>query len=273
MPKLDSLGLGPLIEPKRMAKSKKRDIPELDAILSPKMKGPTIEDAYTTWSENQNEENMGKFIQAADPIIQSAVRSYGGATPSANLGSEAKLIIIDSLPKYDPNKGVKINTYLFNQLKGLIRKQIKEQMTLSVPERVVYDSNSLDKLTKEFEDKHGREPSDEELADVSGMSTSRIRYVRNFMGGTLYEGGLLGEEGEPLGLATGKSPLEEDAKSVVYAGLDPIDKLIFDYKLGEHGRQPMSVTDIGNKLKISPSSVSQRAEGISRQILEVMQSL
>lgn len=275
MPKIDSLGFGPLIEPKRQAKQKKNNtsIPDLEAFSSAKVKGPSVEDAYKAWSDNQNEENMGKFLAAADPIIQSAVRSYGGSAPSPNLSTEAKLIVADAIPNYDPNRGIKINTYLFNQLKGLIRKQIKEQTILNVPERVVYDSNKLDKLTKEFEDNHGREPTDDELADLSGISGARIRYVRGYMGGSLHEGGLVGEEGQPMDLGVAAPSVEEDAKSVVYASLDSIDKLIFDYKMGEHGKKPLSVTEIGDKLKISPSSVSQRAEAIGKLILEAMQSL
>jgi DNA-directed RNA polymerase specialized sigma subunit len=287
---LDRLGVNPFINRTRKTRKEKGPFPYLEPLKgvtqkpaptnapdidTPDIKKPRmkLDDAYTQWNTNQTPLTLGEVLFAAEPLIKAAVTSYGGANPSPTLYSTAKIIVADAIKKYDPSMGIQLNTYLFNALKGLTRTSIKESTPVSIPERIIYDNNKMDIAGKEFQEIFDREPSIEELADATGLSTSRIEYVRKYMSGTVYEGNMQGEEGQPMSPGTNKQSLEDQALELVYFDLDVIDKLVFDYKMGMHGQKAISVTEIAKKLKMSPSSVSQRAAKISKIVMETQQML
>lgn len=287
---LDRLGINPFLDRTRKTKKDKGPFPYLEPldgisqkpaptnvpdIDEPEIKKPRLklDDAWTQWHDNQNPMTLGEVLRSAEPLIKAAVTSYGGANPSPTLYSTAKIIVADAIKKFDPNKGIQLNTYLFNALKGLTRTSIKESTPVSIPERIIYDNNKMDIAGKEFQELYDREPTIEELADATGLSTARIEYVRKYMSGTMYEGGMQGEEGQTMSPGTNKQSIEDQALELVYFDLDVIDKLIFDYKMGMHGQKAISVTEIARKLKMSPSSVSQRAAKISKIVMETQQML
>lgn len=226
-------------------------------------------EAWETWNKKKSPENMGLLLDAVDPVIRSAVRSYTTSfTPT--IYGRARLMAAEVFPKYDPKRG-KINTYLMNELRGLTRYAIKESQPIKLPERIMYDRKRLQDIANDFQSRNLREPTTEELADLSGLSIKRIEYIRKVLSPTIYEGAAQTETGEPIPVAISGPNIEAMAKDYVYHDLDPTDKLIFDLRFGAHGQPRKSVVEIANKLRISPAAVSQRAKKISQKILEVQQ--
>jgi DNA-directed RNA polymerase specialized sigma subunit len=237
---------------------------------------PEYHDVYMGWKNKPSPTTMGALIKRVNPIIDKGIISYAGGSKSPTIRSKAKEIVIDSMGDYDPRQA-RLQSYLLTQLQGLQRYKGQQINVISVPERVLLDRRRIEAAEADLRDSLGREPSDRELADHTGLSLKRIEYVRSYRPSSS-EGAILenmsGEDGEP---AEGPAVVyDDDAAWVefVYHDLNEVDQTIMEYMLGLHGSPQLSVTEIANKLGITPGAVSQRTKKIQdlldqREELEV----
>ena len=108
--------------------------------------------AYTAWSENPNPTTTSDLLKQINPVIDSAIKTFGGAAAgSPTLRSHARRISMESFNTYDPAKGP-LKTHLMANLQGLRRKSQQEQQIISVPEQVALDLYQTEEAGKELED-------------------------------------------------------------------------------------------------------------------------
>lgn len=222
------------------------------------------QEPYMAWKNNPNPTTTGALVRAVRPVIDKGIRSYGGGgqSPTPIIRSKAKQIVMDSLDRYDP-KQAKLQTHLMEQLKGLYRYAGQQKNILSVPERVTLDRQHLDESSKELQDWLGREPSDKELADKTGLSLKRIKYVRQLQN-PVSEGTYASRNEQNLG-APLLPPVEqqnEDAwVNFVYHSLAEVKNsslpIVMEYTLGLHGKPRLSTAALAQKLNVSPGRVAQ----------------
>lgn len=222
------------------------------------------QEPYMAWKKNPSLTNTGALVKAVRPVIDKGIRSYGGGgqRPSPIIRSKAKQIVMDSLERYDP-KQAKLQTHLMEQLKGLYRYAGQQQNILSVPERVMLDRQHLDESTKELQDWLGREPSDKELADKTGLSMKRLKYVRQLQN-PLSEGTYASrnEQNEYAPLLPAVEQQNEDAwVNFVYHSLAEVKNsslpTVMEYTLGLHGKPKLSTAALAQKLNVSSGRVAQ----------------
>lgn len=223
---------------------------------------------FTAWKATPTPATSGAMLRAVDPVIRSALTTYGGASSkSPTLHSKARLMALQSLSSYDPSRA-KLQTFLMGQLQGLRRASSREERILSVPEQVLLDRQHVYDAGKFLEDDLGREPTTSELADRLGLSAKRIQYIQNYKPATA-EGTIVSKSEE--GGAEPWAPAVESDSSVswrefVYHSLDPTDQLILEYTLGMHGRKVTSNQELSKKLRLSPGAVSQRKAKIQNKL-------
>ena len=224
---------------------------------------------WQTWNKQPTPDNMGPLLNSVEPAIRAAVRSYGHDSPTIH--SRARIMAAQAMVRYDPSRA-KLNTFLMNELRGLTRFSMAERQPIGIPERIMYDARRLRNANEDFLRAQRREPTTDELADLTGLSARRVAHVLKTTRGTLSEGVTFSPEGEPRDLQMVRPSEDELAREIVYYDLDATDKLIFDYRFGAHGRERIGVAELATKMKISPSAISQRAAKISRMINEVQQA-
>jgi DNA-directed RNA polymerase specialized sigma subunit len=129
------------------------------------------------------------------------------------------------------------------------------------------DLGALNEAHNKFVDEHGREPSEGELADYTGLSKKRIAHIRKYDKSQTFETRLQGsdsQENVSMPTVVDEADMWED---YVYQSLSGRDQLIYDLRTGKQGSQrPLGVSEIAKKLKMSPSAVSQRLSKISEEI-------
>lgn len=221
---------------------------------------------FTGWLQNQTPETNDQILTAVQPTIDTALSSYVGKAPSPVIQSRARLMALNALKTYDPKKG-NVRTHLLSQLQGLRRVAAKEQNIITIPEQVGLDFQKLDSAENELRDKFNRDPSDEEVADYTGLSVRRIRKIRGFHQ-PISEGmtaAVSDSENSPTEVAStlpGSNSSADAWLNFVYDDLTPTDKLIMDMTLGRNGRRRTSTQEIARRLNITPGAVSQRAAKI-----------
>lgn len=222
---------------------------------------------FDTWHKNQNPQTNTQIIKTVQPVIDTALSSYVGQNQTPAMRSKAKIMALKALQTFDPKMG-NVRTHLLSQLQSLRRAAAQEQNIISIPEQVGLDYQKLTEAENDLRDRLSRDPSDDEIADATGLSTRRIRKIRSFHQ-PLAEGSTIIDTGDDYadsgGIAStipGQNSAQDAWLDFVYGDLSPTDKLIMDMTLGRNGRRKTSTQDIAKKLNISPGAVSQRAAKI-----------
>jgi DNA-directed RNA polymerase specialized sigma subunit len=227
--------------------------------------------AFYDWKDQGDDKSFSNLLRKTDPIISSAINTYGSGLQDPTSKLEARLMVAKALPKYNPNKGAKLKTYLMSQLRPLSRSSRQRLQSLKLPEKVWYDHRNIETAEAEFKDSRGREPSIQELADKTGLSPKRIKHIKTFHVDQI-----------PTSVARAPSPgyegpmaqteLEDETSEIdfwteaVYMSLPPMDQLIYDYRTGSHGKAQLMNKEIAKKLGASPSTITQKANAIADKI-------
>lgn len=226
---------------------------------------------YEKWKLFKDSDSLYEVTKSLRPTIDSVVASLGG-TGNPQVAAKARVIAAKAVQSYDPEAGATLPTWVSQQLRQLTRDIRKSNNMVHVPDGVQLDGYTLYRAEKEFEDEHGREPTVEELADISHLSTKRIKDVRNKMRPIVTDSGTESEDGSSL-LSVENSDYTQDALDYVYAESDRNDRKILEYTVGYGGAQPLDTKQIMQKLKLTPVQLSRRKARLSMRINEIVDGL
>jgi len=222
---------------------------------------------FTAWQTAQSPSANTHILKAIQPVIDTAVSSYVGQAPTAAIRSKAKLMALKALQTFDPAVG-NVRTHILSQLQSLRRASAQEQNIISIPEQVGLDYQKLMSAENELRDSLSRDPSDDEIANSTGLSTRRIGKIRAFHM-PLAEGSTVLDTGDDYadsgGIASaipGQHAAQDAWLDFVYGDLSTTDKLIMDITLGRNGRKKAGTQEIAKRLNITAGAVSQRAAKI-----------
>jgi DNA-directed RNA polymerase specialized sigma subunit len=227
-------------------------------------------EAYNAWKKNPSQVNLRNAIAGMNDEISMAVKMYVGADDKA-AKSAAKVLISNALMSYDPSKGTKLRTHLLTQMQPLRRFAAKRRFPVNVPEQVQRDSFGLPAAVADLSYELGRDPTDEELADHTGLSTRRLKLLRSKYGNafsTVSEGSRKDLTGAPVQEVVSVPSKMDEWADYVYSDLTPTDKKIFEWRTGYGGNTTLKNQDIAKKLGITPGAISQRVDAITKKIDE-----
>jgi DNA-directed RNA polymerase specialized sigma subunit len=230
--------------------------------------------AFHAWKADPSPAQADSFLKSIDPIVQEGMNVYGGRAANPMMRSRARRIALDAASKYDPTRA-SLKTHLMAHLQGLRRYGAEQNRVIHVPEAVALDQHHLNEAEAELSDQLGRDPSDLELADHTGLSRRRIAHIRSYRA-AVPEGRLasLADQDEEGGAGGGFEPaVEGPDRSVLraqflYHDLDPHDQVILEYGMGLNGAPKLPAAQIARRLRLSPGAVSQRAARIQQMLDE-----
>lgn len=225
---------------------------------------------YEKWKTEPTPENMATVIAELDPMINAEIHRYPGPKPL--LRGRARRLALDAVRSYDPASGAQLRSWVTTQLQPLSRYS-NTLKPIKLPEVAVRQAAEVHRLDRELADEMGHNPTDEELADHSGISVRRIQKLRQMVRPTVSEGSLqVADDTDSSGMAPGVDTPRNisGAEDAVYSSLDPRDQQIFDMKTGKHGKRMLSNQDIARRLGVTPALISQRSQQIAMQIQQTV---
>jgi hypothetical protein len=228
---------------------------------------PDFADDYGRWKADPSPDNSAAMLRRLTPTIEGAIRTHVGE-PDPLLTSRARRMALQGLRTYDPSRG-RLQTHLYGQLQGMKRVARRQSQAIGVPERVAIDRHNLEEATRQLGDELGREPSDDEILDRTGLSSRRLATVRRYRPAVAE--GSLEDRATGADFAGGvRAPGGEESlwPRVVYEGLDAHHRKVMAMALGWHGRSPMSNREIARQLGRSEGAISQAKLRIQRQLDE-----
>ena len=227
---------------------------------------------YDAWKKTPTPKTTGALLKKMQPSIDRGISANVGKNVSPVLRSRARRLALDAVRTFSPTKGTRLSTHVINHMKGLRRIARKQQQVLRVPERVALDQNFLYTAEAELSDKLGREPSINELADHTKISSRRIEQVRKYRN-PMAEGSLLDvtdQNPEGYSPAVEQSSISNDTTlRAAYDDMSATNQKIMEWTLGIYGKKPVSNRMIADRLRMTPGAVSQRKAQIQAKIDEM----
>lgn len=219
---------------------------------------------YDVWRHRPTSANMSLVLDDLRPTISSALKTYASGNVSPITRGRAKYLTIGAVQSYDPARGASLKSHVMLQLHPLTRYTTQAMQPMKLSERRLRQLKSLRDLEQEFQERHGREASDAELADELGLSMTRINRVRT------YANPFVSTEAADEAVGTAPTVSQINPMEVwldyVYHDLGNIDRKILDWKMARHGQPVLRNVEIARRLGITPAAVTQRAAKIQARI-------
>ena len=225
----------------------------------------SVKDVIKRWQTKPTPEDTEFLLTKMKPTISSAMNSYAPGM-GKQLGVKAAHLTLQALQSYDPTKGTDPTTFVFHNLKRLNRLAGKRQNIMPLSEVASREGRFLAKVRTDFMDTYDREPSELELADMTGYTLKKINKILN-RASVRSDSSMIDEESHESNF-TSKDVTDDDYYNYVYASVGPTDQKIMDWASGRGGKV-ISNMDIAKRLGVTPAAVSQRKAKIQKLMSEV----
>jgi len=218
-------------------------------------------DLWKEWRKTRSPVVLQQLLEGLKPLLNREISKWDSTVPRAALESKARLLAVEALENYDPNRGAAVGTHVASRIRKISRSVYPYQNVARLPENQQLLYNTFQVAQNKLVDDLGRDPTHEELADELSWTPKKVGDFQNAFGRRELvesEGALMGDDDEP-----------DSVVDFYYHGLSPDDKLLFEDITGYGKGIRLSNEGLRRKYKLSQGQLSYRKRKFIDQLKNI----
>lgn len=141
------------------------------------IEGMSTSDLLAAYKQTGDEELKWPLVLRYEGLIKSAALQIRGVYSSFaqvdDIVSEGILTLLSAIDKFDPEKGVKFETYVAKRIRGMVIDLARKQDWL--PRNIRQRAREIDQAVSDLANELGRYPSDQEVAQRLDIPTDKYQ--------------------------------------------------------------------------------------------------
>ena len=176
---------------------------------------------YNRWKSSGDKTALKNLVNNLKPIIQSETNKLAGSLPQSALKGEVVSWAIRAIKDFDPAKGTKLSTHVYNWTRKAKRLNYTYQNIANMGEDKQLQYGKFNHAMTTLEDELGRDPTDKELATRLGWTVKEVEKYKalifqdHYESGNLYAAEHSRFNEDPLKLNYIKSQLDPDELKIL----------------------------------------------------------
>ncbi len=216
------------------------------------------------------EEARQTFIRSNLRLVVSIAKRYGHARlPFLDLVQEGNLGLIRAVEKFEYRKGFKFSTYATWWIRQAITRAIADKSrTIRVPVHMMDTISQMHTAEANLSKRLGRKPTDDELAQESGLTVQKIKDARKVAPEPISIFEPVGEDNATIGDfiedLEAVAPFELIASKLNIENLKHVldrlterERTIIEMRYGLNNREPATLDEVGRHFNVTRERIRQ----------------
>jgi len=203
-------------------------------------------------------------------VISVAKKRIDWGVPLSDLIQEGNIGLMQAVQKFDHRRGYRFSTYAIPWIWQAINRAVNDQSRIvHLPGHIVDDLTKLSRAKNNLPQELGRQPTEEELASKTGLSSQKIESLLKMISGVPVSlNKPVGEDGSQIGDFIADQTImqpEEQSDEILLReelsrtleSLKPRERRVIELRYGLNDEYSRTLAEVGTELDLSKERIRQ----------------